>query len=103
MVEYERINDWLRWDDLIVNRASVANQILGARHDNDMTNPVRVKTLRGERAVYICGALFVKWRMYDETSAMEAYNRMDALSDSLWLLRRGKAISCGDFNQQDCI
>lgn len=103
MLTYHEVDEWTCWDDLIVNRVSVSNQILGARYDGDMSNPVQVVTTRGERRVTLCGQVFVRWKLYDLDSVMRAFERVDSLADSLWLLRRGKAISiCGDFNQRDC-
>ena len=104
MLTYRDVDEWTRWDELIVNRVSVSNQILGARYDGDMSNPVQVFTSRGERCVTLCGQDFVRWRLYDLDSVMRAFERVDSLADSLWLLRRGKAISiCGDLNQHDSI
>lgn len=104
MITYHDVDEWTRWDDLIQNRVSVTNQILGARFDGDMSNPVQVRTRRGERYATICGEVFACWKLYDLDSVMQAFGRLDALTDSLWLLRRGKAISiCGDLNQRQCI
>ena len=101
MVTYHDVDEWTRWDDLIVNRVSIANQILGARFDGDLTNPVQVRTKRGERYVTICGEEYACWKLYDLDSVMRAFGNVDALSDGLWLLRRGKAITiCEDLNQQ---
>ena len=101
MITYHDVDEWTRWDGLIQNRVSIANQILGARYDGDMSNPVQVRTKRGERYATICGEVFVSWKPYDLDSVVRAFGYVDALSDSLWLLRRGKAITiCGDFNQR---
>ena len=95
--------EWTRVDELLANRVSIANQILGARFDGDLSNPVRVVSFRGGRRVTLCGERFCEYEMYDLDSINDAFARVDALSDSLWLLRRGKAISCVYFNQQDNI
>ena len=95
--------EWTRVDELLANRVSIANQILGARYDGDLSNPVRVVSFRGGRRVMLCGERFCEYLMYDLQSIRDAFARVDALSDSLWLLRRGKAIRCGDFNQHDDI
>ena len=103
-MDYHDVDEWTRWDDLIVNRVSIANQILGARYDGDLSNHVQVMTRRGERRIVVCGAIVARWKLYDLESVMRAFAYADALSDSLWHLRRGKAISiCGDLNQQECI
>ena len=103
-MRYEDLSNFARISDLIVNRVSVVNQILGARFDGDMSNPARVVGIRGGRRVTLCGEPFCEFRNYDLDSASDAFARVNALCDSLWLLRRGNAIAvCGDFNQHTYI
>ena len=74
---YEMI-EWTRVDDLLVNRVSIANQILGARYDGDLSNPVRITDFRGGRRVTLCGERFCEYLMYDLQSIRDAFARVDA-------------------------
>lgn len=84
---------WGKLADLVVNRVSVINQILGARYDGCLDNPVRLRRVRGGYVVEVCGAPFVRYDLYDVHSTESALASLDALKEGLWLLNRSGGLS----------
>lgn len=89
----EDMDTWTNLADLITNRVSIANQLLGAKYDGCLENPLRVLCKRGRYVCKLCGSDYATWRIYDMASTQYAYERISALSDGLWLIGRGGLIS----------
>lgn len=80
-MKYDDMYAWTRTFDLLANRVSIINQILGA-------NVVWVSYKRGLYVCTVCGAKLCDFRIYDLPSIDAAFASVDALSDGLWLLNR---------------
>ena len=87
-MRYEDVSNWSRLFELIANRVSVINQVLGARFDGDMSNPVHLSYERGRYVCEVCGVPFVDFAVYDLEATSSAFARIDDLSDGIWLLNR---------------
>lgn len=85
---YEDVSRWTDKIDLIINRVSILNQILGMRYDGLTTNPCQFSYVRGRYVLSICGESYAHVMLYDVASADAAIVMLDALADGLWLLRR---------------
>lgn len=87
-MDYATACEWLRLHDVIVNRVSIINQVLGARYDGCLDNPLLIRCKRGLYTVTLCGVDYVSWRAYDITSTDDALHILDGLKRGLWLIRR---------------
>ena len=85
----EQADLWARLTDLIANRISIANQLLGARFDGAKDNPLLVEYKHGRYTCILCGETYATWGVYDVESTQAAFDRVDALADGLWLIGRG--------------
>lgn len=84
----EQADMWARLTDLIANRVSIVNQLLGARFDGAKDNPLFVEYDHGRYVCKLCGEVYATWGVYDLCSTQAAYDRVDALADGLWLIGR---------------
>ena len=85
---YADVVDWTRLVDIIENRVSIINQIMGARYDSCLDNPCILRYRRGEYVCTYCGETYATWHVYDLDTTRRAFERIDALSDALWLAFR---------------
>lgn len=92
-MKYPDVCEWTRLYDLIENRVSVINQMLGARYDRCLENPCLVKYRRGEYSCLICGIEFCAWRIYDLDTTRRAMDRLEALNDGIWYLVRSGGLT----------
>lgn len=83
---YEDVSRYTDLHDLIVNRVSLCNQLLGCKYDNSLDNPVLLRHAKGSYSVTIKGAMFATWHVYDLQQVEVAYNRLDGLYNGLWYL-----------------
>ena len=83
-ISYDDMCSWGKLTDLVVNRVSVINQILGARYDGCLENPVRLR--RVVAATWSRSAVpFCRYDLYDVPSTESALASLDALKEGLWL------------------
>lgn len=75
--------------DVISNRVSVINQILGCRYDFAWSNPVTVVARRGRLKVKIFGVTFKTARLCDSDQLDDVVVALDLLKSALWLMSRG--------------
>lgn len=87
---YEQADLWARMHDLIYNRVSVVNQLLGARYDGCRENPLQVVYEHGRYRCVLCGEDYASFGVYDLDTTQRALDRIDALQDGLWLLVRSR-------------
>ena len=88
----EQVDLWARMADLVANRCSIVNQLLGARYDGAKDNPLQIDYDHGRYVCRLCGEEYATYGVYDIDSTQRAFDRVDALSDALWLLgRKGMA------------
>ena len=87
-MNFEQVDLWARLTDLINNRVSVGNQLLGARYDGCKDNPLQLKYERGRYSCMLCGEVYAFWGVYDLDATQTAFERIDALVDGLWLIGR---------------
>lgn len=87
-MDYATVQDWTNLYELISNRVSVINQVLGARYDGLLTNPLQLHYHRGSYTCKVCGAEFASFRIYDLPSTSYAYDRLQGLNDGIWFLNR---------------
>lgn len=92
-ISYDDMCSWGKLTDLVVNRVSVINQILGARYDGCLENPVRLRRVRGGYVCEVCGEPFVRYDLYDVPSTESALAALDSLKEGLWLLNRSGGLS----------
>lgn len=85
---YYDVCRWTDLHDLIVNRVNVINQMLGARYDNSADNALRVILCKGIYSLYICGALFATWHVYDLDETCNALERINAVNDAVWFFNK---------------
>lgn len=85
---YSDMCAWADFFDLINNRMSILNNILGARYDNCADSPCRIKYRTGRYRCEVCGETFAEFRVYDLDSTKRAFAMVDSLADGLWLLNR---------------
>lgn len=87
-MEYHEVSNWVRLLELVRNRVSVINQMLGARLDGCVDNPCRITYRSGRYTCTICGEKFVTFTIYDIEETSDALSSLSVLNDGLWLLRR---------------
>lgn len=87
-MDYATACEWLELHNVVVNRISIVNQILGARYDGCMENPLLLTCNRGDYVLRVCGVEYVSWHAYDLASTRDAYGVVESLKRGLWLLRR---------------
>lgn len=87
-MDYATACDWLRLHDVILNRVSIVNQLLGARYEGCSDNPLFIRCKRGVYTLSVCGADYVSWRAYDLDTTDVAYRMIDGLKRGIWLLGR---------------
>lgn len=81
--------------DVIINRVSVLNQILGCRYDFQKGNPVQLFSRRGMLTVLVCGAEYGATKVNDTAGLVALLSTLDSLKRGLWLMSRGgMSISC---------
>lgn len=88
MFDAHTIKAWTRVHDLLVNRVCMVNEIHGCRYHHGYGNPCVVRSCRHG---YVCeygGTPLCSWSCYDVQSVRDAFATVDALADSLWLVRR---------------
>ena len=91
-----KLDSMYRWSqlyDLVQNRCAIINQIHGCKYDFARGNPCDFRWHDGRWRVDYFGSELATFRVYDLPSAQSAYDRVDALSHALWMLRRsGKCV-----------
>lgn len=87
-MDYGEVKEWVRTQDVIENRVSIINQVLGARYDGCLDNPLVVRYRRGTYELSVCGAEYASWQVYDMESTSAALDCVQALKRGLWLLKR---------------
>lgn len=87
-MDYATACEWLRMHDVILNRVSIINQVMGSRYDCSLDNPLLISCKRGLYTLTLCGADFVTWRAYDVSSTSDALRLVDSLKRAIWLIRR---------------
>lgn len=75
--------------DVVTNRVSVINQILGCKYDFQIDNPLLISSRRGRVSVTVYGAEFASSRMSDSDGLKAMLYVLDSLKAGLWLLSRG--------------
>lgn len=88
MTIYE-INAWTKVVDLIVNRITIINQMMGYGIDGCLDNPMQRKMRGGRYVVTWYGVEFASYGVYDQCETEQALNRLDALNDGIWFMKRG--------------
>lgn len=92
-MDYGEVKEWVRTQDVIENRVSIINQVLGACYDGCMENPLLMSYRRGSYVLTVCGAEFARWQIYDMESTGAALDCVQALKRGLWLLKRSGRLS----------
>lgn len=87
-MKIEQMNMWIDKHDLLLNRIAIVNQIHGCNYDYSYGNPCTVRFCRGWYTCDYFGNRLCAWRVYDFPSLDVAYDRVDSLADTLWLVRR---------------
>lgn len=97
MDDYKIYNDMTSVElmDVILNRVSIINQILGCRYDYAWTNPLVVVSRKGRISVDISRTTFSAAKCNDVDGLRDMLDRLDTLRRALWLMARmGMKISC---------
>lgn len=89
MITIEDMDAFTKVSDLIGNRASIMNQILGFPLISDVSNPCRVTHFKGDYEFSMCGGQIATWRIWDLPSIDAAFSKVDSATDALWHLARG--------------
>ena len=92
-MNYHEVSQWVKMLDLVTNRVSVINQMLGARYDGCLENPCRLCYERGSYSCMICGECYASFPNYDMDATSAALSRLSDLNDGLWLLKRSGRLS----------
>lgn len=82
------MNRWTEKHDLILNRIAIINQIHGCRYDYEATNACVVSR---DGVWYYCsyfGCELCRWRRYDLDGVSSVFDKLDAMADVLWRVRR---------------
>lgn len=90
---YARMAVWAKVLGLISNRAAVASQICGARYDGSSDSPIVLRSKACRYWVDCCGARIAEFDLYDIDGATLALERVDALKEGLWNLRRAEVMA----------
>lgn len=88
MCTIEQYNANVCTHDLIVNRIGIVNQIHGCAYGWGYDNPCNLSYASG---VYFCryfGLDLCTWSLKDSDSVGLAFDVLDALAATLWLVRR---------------
>lgn len=87
-MDYERMCVWHRLWKLVANRVRVINQMLGFGCDGRAENPLRLCVSGMHYTLRLCGEDYATFAAYDIDTTEDAINRLEALNDGIWLLRR---------------
>lgn len=85
---YAKMALWAKYIGLIRNRAAVASQVCGARYDGSPDSPIVLRDKACRYWVDCCGSTIAEFELYDIDGARLALERVDALKEGLWQLRR---------------
>ena len=91
VVDYKIYNDMTPVElmDVILNRVSIINQILGCKYDYAWNNPLVVSSRKGRVTVEISHAIFSAGRNSDAEGLRHMLENLDVLKSALWLMTRG--------------
>lgn len=91
MVDYKIYNEMTPTElmDVILNRVSIINQILGCKYDFAWDNPLVVSSRKGRVSVEISHATFSAERSSDADGLRRMLENLDVLKSALWLMTRG--------------
>ena len=74
--------------DVILNRVSIINQILGCKYDYAWDNPLVVASGKGRVTVKISHAIFSAAKCSDAECLRSMLANLDVLKTALWLMSR---------------
>lgn len=97
MVDYKIYNEMTPVElmDVILNRVSIINQILGCKYDYALDNPLVVSARKGRVTVEISHATFSAEKYSDADGLRHMLENLDVLKFALWLMvRGGMKITC---------
>lgn len=91
MVDYKIYNEMTPVElmDVILNRVSIINQILGCKYDFAWDNPLCVVSRKGHVTIEISHATFSAERCSDANGLRRMLENLDVLKSALWLMARG--------------
>lgn len=87
-MRFEDMTEYTKVFDLVCNKVSLINQVLGCRYDFDVRNPCRVLHVMGVWRVVLFGRVLAEWRPWDVSGVRSALSSAQVAFDVLWDARR---------------
>ena len=87
-MNYADVSTYTDYHDLVINRMSLCNELLGCRYHSSLSNPLVLKYKYGKYKVLVSGSEIAEFRPYDLDGVPDAYQRLDGLYNGLWYLLR---------------
>ena len=87
-MSYADMCEYVKVYDLVCNKVSLINQVLGCRYDFDCHNPCVLMHVGGRWRVVLFGRVLAEWAPWDVSGVRAALSFAQVAFDVLWDARR---------------